>query len=199
MTNKKIRKLNLGFEIGDTVTVDNKGLYYSYSQFVKRHPKFAPRWQYKCFINEDGMPLRVVGVYKHVMVDPFDSCNYCVVVKDRYGRIYLVGENGVKKVEKVTNQEKNVAIPITNKRETRIYKIEGLHRQLNELEQIFSFIEYLGVIGHSSGFRVFVDGDGAARLRFTDADGNDLMDVNSNRDKIKSRMDKNFGLCDPAQ
>jgi hypothetical protein len=55
-------------------------------------------------------------------------------------------------------------------------------------------MEYLGSIGHSSGFRIFVDGDGAARLKFEDSNGNKIIDVNSNREKIKERMDKNYDI-----
>jgi hypothetical protein len=55
-------------------------------------------------------------------------------------------------------------------------------------------MEYLGNIGHSTGWRMFVDGDGQARLKFTDKDGNGLLDVNNNIEIIKQRMDKNYDI-----
>jgi len=98
MRAKKVEKLNLGFKIGDIVTVDNDHIYYSYTQFVHRYFWFASRYQYKCFVNNDGLPLKVVGVYNHVMKDKYDKSKYVVVIQDKYKRIYLVGECGVKKV-----------------------------------------------------------------------------------------------------
>ena len=99
MRKKKIEKLNLGFNIGDTVDVAKDHIYYSYTQFVRRHFKYASRYQYKCWINKEGLPLTVVGVYKHVMKDKYDKNKYVVVVQDKYKRIYLVGELGIKKIK----------------------------------------------------------------------------------------------------
>jgi hypothetical protein len=98
MRAKKIEKLNLGFNIGDNVTVNEDHLYYSYTQFVHRYFWFASRYQYKCYINNDGLHLKVIGVYKHVMNEEYDKNKYVVVVQDKFKRIYLVGELGVKKL-----------------------------------------------------------------------------------------------------
>ena len=100
MRAKKVAKLNLGFLVGDDVVVDEDHIYRSYTQFMYRHFWFASRYQYKCSVNNNGLPLKVVGVYKHVMKDKYDNCKYVVVVRDKYKRIYLVGELGVKKINK---------------------------------------------------------------------------------------------------
>lgn len=97
MRAKKIKKLNLGFKIGDKVTVNEDYIYYSYTQFVHRYFWLASRYQYKCQVNNDGLPLKVIGVYKHVMKNEHDKNKYVVVVQDKFKRIYLVGELGVEK------------------------------------------------------------------------------------------------------
>lgn len=43
---------------------------------------------------------------------------------------------------------------------------EGDEENLIRLAQILKYIESLGNIGHTTSFKVWVDGDGAARLRF---------------------------------
>lgn len=96
MRASKVEKLNLGFKIGDEVTVDNNHIYYSYTQFVHRYFWLASRYQYKCYANNDNSPLKVIGVYKHIMKDKYDKNKYVVVVQDKSKRIYLVGELGVK-------------------------------------------------------------------------------------------------------
>jgi hypothetical protein len=44
-------------------------------------------------------------------------------------------------------------------------KIDG-HGEKKELLHMLAWIEYLGNVGHSTFFRVFVDGDGATRWKF---------------------------------
>lgn len=58
--------------------------------------------------------------------------------------------------------------------ETRIYKITGETGQLNVLEYFLGLIEYLGSIGASREQKIFIDGDGAVRMKVTDGDGNSL-------------------------
>lgn len=48
-------------------------------------------------------------------------------------------------------------------KETRSYSIEALSSQLNQLEQLFAWMNYLGSAGHSASAQIFVDGDGSAR------------------------------------
>jgi hypothetical protein len=56
-----------------------------------------------------------------------------------------------------------------DERITRTYKVSSYdERHLNALENVFSLMEYLGSVGHSTEIRIFVDGDGAMRLKFTD-------------------------------
>lgn len=85
------------------------------------------------------------------------------------------------------------------KSETRTYTITALPRQWKTIEAIFSYIEYLGNIGHSTGFMLYVDGDGGARVKFQNEVGEDILDINSNREYIKSKMNadhdiKSFGI-----
>lgn len=82
--------------------------------------------------------------------------------------------------------------------ETRIYKISGLPRQIKEFEQILSYMCFLGNIGHSTEFKIFVDGDGSARLSITDEKGTKILDVNNNRNDLKNKMNSNYnvkGFC----
>lgn len=95
MRAKKINELNLGFNIGDEVEINNDYVYYNYTPFIKRHRKYAIYWQYKSFIRSTEI-LTVIGVYKHVQNNSEDKCKYCIVVQDTCKRIYLVGELGVK-------------------------------------------------------------------------------------------------------
>jgi hypothetical protein len=50
--------------------------------------------------------------------------------------------------------------------ETRTYEVKGLPKHLDELEQLFYWMETLGHAGHSAKAEVFVDGDGNASLSF---------------------------------
>lgn len=59
--------------------------------------------------------------------------------------------------------------------ETKTVKFEvtGSPKQLEELEKLFGWVQYLGNIGHSGSMKLFVDGDGSARLKIR-ADGKDV-------------------------
>jgi hypothetical protein len=102
MLKSTIKNLNLGFVIGDEVTVDNEQIYGNYTQFVKLHIKYAPRFQYQTWeLDESAKRLKVIGVHRHVKgktAKYYDNNKYVVVVADARKRIYLVGESGVKKV-----------------------------------------------------------------------------------------------------
>lgn len=83
--------------------------------------------------------------------------------------------------------------------EKRTYAFEGSSENLDTLETMLCFIQYLGNVGHSTSFEVFVDGDGAARMKFKDGKGKDLDKVNGNSEKVDKKMDqdhniKSFGL-----
>lgn len=75
----------------------------------------------------------------------------------------------------------------TNK-ETKTYKIEASPRQHKELEQILSYINYLGSIGHTSSFNIYVDGDGGARIKAFDENDNRLLDINDNIKLLNEKM-----------
>jgi hypothetical protein len=79
-------------------------------------------------------------------------------------------------------------------RETRTYKINAPKNHLKTIEEMLSYMEYLGSIGHSTTFNIFVDGDGAARIKVFDSEDNRLLDVNNNRENIKARMDNNHNI-----
>jgi hypothetical protein len=49
--------------------------------------------------------------------------------------------------------------------ETRTYEITGKSNQLDILERILGRMEALGNMGSSRMIRIFVDGDGAVRLK----------------------------------
>ncbi len=68
--------------------------------------------------------------------------------------------------------EKEVRLP--NGWEQRTYNIVGKTHQLNEFEQLFSYLEMLGIDGHTSSVLIHYDGDGDARMSFRRADGIDL-------------------------
>lgn len=50
--------------------------------------------------------------------------------------------------------------------ETRVYEITGKSNQLDILERILGRIEALGNMGCSRTIKIFVDGDGAVRMKF---------------------------------
>lgn len=74
--------------------------------------------------------------------------------------------------------------------EKRTYIFEGKPEQLDTLETMLCFIQYLGSIGHSTSFELFVDGDGGARLQFKNEKGKDLPKVNDNEAKMRKIMNE---------
>jgi hypothetical protein len=84
--------------------------------------------------------------------------------------------------------------------EKRTITIEGLPRNLNQLEAMLCFMEFLCGIGHSTEFTVWVDGDGSATLRFKDNEsGKQLAKVRDNEERYLKLMDpdhdiKSFGF-----
>jgi len=82
------------------------------------------------------------------------------------------------------------AINEANNQEERVYKISALPRVLNSLEKVLSAIQQLGHVGASRNLNVFVDGDGATRLKVSRTDKVDMM-----RDEINTDLDTiNFGM-----
>lgn len=80
---------------GDKCTIDPDQVYISYSQFIKRHPKYAIRWAYKV-MPKTGEVYEVLGVYRHVMNAADDTKNKrCVVIKNKIKQIFLIGNTGV--------------------------------------------------------------------------------------------------------
>lgn len=56
-------------------------------------------------------------------------------------------------------------------KETRNYKITGTTEQLNVLEELFNLTEILGDLGSARTQKIFIDGDGAIRLKFARENG----------------------------
>lgn len=82
--------------------------------------------------------------------------------------------------------------------DTRTYTITGKVNQLDNLESLFAWIQKLGGEGHSGSAQLFVDGDGAARLRF-EVDGkeikiNDKHWVNENKEPPANGPEFKVGL-----
>lgn len=72
-------------------------------------------------------------------------------------------------------------------------EISGSERNVSELLKMIRYIQYLGGIGHSTDFKVWVDGDGAADIRmeipsFTEDAKEDLTK------QVKDRLDKNHDI-----
>lgn len=54
--------------------------------------------------------------------------------------------------------------------ETRKYEITGNPYQIEVLEQLLRYIEYLGIVGSSREIKVYCDGDGPVQLKITNND-----------------------------
>ncbi len=70
-------------------------------------------------------------------------------------------------------------------------EISGKEKQVLEILTMLRYIQWLGDIGHSTSFKVFVDGDGAARMKcdFKDFE----KEILTNNMKIKlNNIDKNI-------
>ena len=57
--------------------------------------------------------------------------------------------------------------------ETRTYEITGKPHQLSEIEGFLGAVQYLGDVGASRSLKIWIDGDGGARLKAR-RDGEDL-------------------------
>lgn len=69
-------------------------------------------------------------------------------------------------------------------------KISGDKRHLDSIEAMLAYMEYLGNIGHSTSFKVMVDGDGAFNIKTTDTYGESL--AKKYRDEITSPNGKDI-------
>ena len=76
---------------------------------------------------------------------------------------------------------------------TRYYKVTaGNEGQLNMLEKLFVYIEYLCSVGGSRGVSVFVDGDGALSLRFESHSSDGFVFLPLDFDKVMD-LDSGYG------
>lgn len=57
----------------------------------------------------------------------------------------------------------------------RIIKLTGYTKDLDEIERMLAYMQKLGNDGHSTSFRVGVDGDGAFSVKMTDENNKPLM------------------------
>lgn len=80
---------------GNLVRINPVHCYQNYSQFIKRHIKYAIRWAYKCRPNSNHI-YKVLAIHKHCMKDLYDDNKLCIVVEDTVTKqIYLMGEKGL--------------------------------------------------------------------------------------------------------
>ena len=74
---------------------------------------------------------------------------------------------------------------------TRFYKVCAANEgQLNMLEKLFVYIQYLGVIGASRHVNLYVDGDGAVSFSFSSHGSDDFVFRDLDFDTV---MDKDSG------
>ena len=83
---------------------------------------------------------------------------------------------------------------MAKKWEERTYTIGAYSEQFKEIESLLSYIEDLGYIGHSTTFKVFVDGDGAARIRVCSNKGKDILKINNNKEILKNKLDDHYEI-----
>lgn len=89
-----IKEIN-GFKRGDSVYVNPEECYFSYTQFIKRHPKYMLKWSYRSFPKENKIYV-IDGFYRHTLNNKYDKNSFVVVVKDGLnGQTFLVGELGL--------------------------------------------------------------------------------------------------------
>lgn len=50
-------------------------------------------------------------------------------------------------------------------KDTRTYTLTGTPETLNQFEEVLSLIQYLGNVGASRTIKLWVDGDGSARIK----------------------------------
>jgi len=78
---------------------------------------------------------------------------------------------------------------------TRNYKITGEVEQLNQLEKVFQYMQYLGNIGSSRWIAIYCDGDGSVRLKidstFKELEKPKRLDLKS-EPKIRWSLDNNL-------
>ena len=74
---------------------------------------------------------------------------------------------------------------------SRYYKISARNEgQLNMLEKLFVYIQYLSIIGASRTVHIYVDGDGAVTLKFKSHDEDEVIFKDLDYDIV---MDKDSG------
>lgn len=81
--------------------LNDQHIYFTYVDFLKRHPQYAIKWVYREMpnINHD---FKVLGIYRNKGKDANDINNYIVVIRDiQTNQIYLTGEKGISFVTKI--------------------------------------------------------------------------------------------------
>jgi hypothetical protein len=63
-----------------------------------------------------------------------------------------------------------------DKPQKRVIVLKGAVKYLDKIEEMLGYMEWLGSVGHSTSFKVFVDGDGAFHLDMK-KDNKSLMDL----------------------
>lgn len=83
---------------------------------------------------------------------------------DTIGKVYICKSCHDLGLENERNTEK----------ETREYKITAYKEQLDSIECLLNHIQTCGRIGHSETVKIYVDGDGAFRIKVERIDGKEL-------------------------
>jgi hypothetical protein len=78
--------------------------------------------------------------------------------------------------------------------ESLTIKIKGTSKNIKTIQAILGYIHLLGHIGHSTEFKIAVDGDGNGRIRITNENNKDIIKVSGNREYIDSLMDENHDI-----
>ena len=75
----------------------------------------------------------------------------------------------------------------------KVYVVKGTEKQIEEMDKLLGYIELLGILGHSTTFSVFIDGDGSSRIKTSDIYGEKIYQ----KDKIKNIIDSYYEVKQP--
>jgi hypothetical protein len=70
----------------------------------------------------------------------------------------------------------NKSLKFTNSPTRKVITLEGSPRYIENIEKMLGYMQWLGCVGHSTSFKVHVDGDGAFRLDMK-SDGKPLYEL----------------------
>ncbi len=87
-------------------------------------------------------------------------------------------------------------VEMTDDGVTRYYRIKASNiGQLNMLEKLFTYIEYLSSIGASRSVTIYVDGDGAVNFKFASHNEEEYVFKELDYDTVMDK-DSGYGYCE---